>query len=107
MIIRAKTFKSWMKANLSDYMEDISRYGCEGGFPGLTYYTDTCKLFDRFQDEIIEALATDAEEFGCKGIADYLCNYANYDKVVTDNTTHKNFLVWWYAEKIANELTNN
>lgn len=107
MIIRAKTFRKWMEANLSDYMQDIANYGCAGGFPYLTYYTDTCKLFDRFQDEIMDAVGEEADDNVCKGIADFLCNYTTYDKWVTDNTTHKNFLVWWYAEKIANELTNN
>lgn len=57
MIIRAKTFKAWMQANFDKgTLKDMAQFGCSGGFPGLTWYTDTCHLYERFKDEIWEWL---------------------------------------------------
>ena len=65
MIVRAKSFEAWMKRNLSrSQMRDIASHGADGGWPVLTYYHDTCKLYEKFKDEIWEWLLEDAEEFG-------------------------------------------
>lgn len=103
MIIRAKTMRAWMKANLSGYMRDIASHGCIGGFPGLTYYTDTVKLYDRFEEEIWEALRDDAEDIGYSNILKML---AEFNATVDDPKTFKNLLVWYIAERIAREATN-
>jgi hypothetical protein len=37
MIIRAKSFQSWFKANLHEYTEDIASHGADAGYPKITY----------------------------------------------------------------------
>ena len=48
MIIRAKNFAAWMKRNLSKgQLKDLAAHGADAGWPGLTYYKDTCKLYEK------------------------------------------------------------
>ena len=99
MIIRSRTFKQWMNANLKDYYEDIAGHGCSAGFPGLTYYTDTAKLYEKFKDDIFEMLADDAD---CEGVTiPELIALFNGAKDVYDSGTFENLLVWYAAERIA------
>ena len=65
MIIRAKTFQEWFKANFTrGEMKDIAEYGANAGFHHITYYKDTIKLYDKFEDDIWESLCADADSFG-------------------------------------------
>jgi len=99
MIIRSKTFQQWMNANLKDYYKDIAGHGCSAGFPGLTYYTDTAKLYEKFKDEIFSMLADDAEDQGVT-IPELIASF-NGAKDVWDSGTFENLLVWYAAERIA------
>jgi hypothetical protein len=103
MIIRAKNFKQWMKVNLKDYLEDIVNHGCSGGFPYLTYYSDTVKLYEHFKEEIWESLCNDAEEYGSENVYEFIAGF-NKDFQPSDYTTMCNQLVWYIAEKSASEL---
>lgn len=106
MIIRSKSFRDWMQANFDkDDLRDIARYGCGNGFPGLTYYTDTVKLYDRFEDEIWERAYEYAEGMDYTSILDMLANANGAD--VATGTQFKNLMVWLVAEEIARELTDN
>jgi hypothetical protein len=65
MIIRAKTFPRWMRANFdASALQGIARHGAGAGWYGLIYPTDCCKLYARFKDEIWEMLRDDACYFG-------------------------------------------
>jgi hypothetical protein len=41
MIIRAKTFRAWFKANLQESARDIASHGADCGFPCITYTCET------------------------------------------------------------------
>jgi hypothetical protein len=43
-------FKDWFKRNLKEYKKDIQNYGCEAGFPHITYTSDCVKLYDRLNN---------------------------------------------------------
>jgi hypothetical protein len=104
MIIRAKTFRDWMKANFDKQtLRDLAEYGVQGGFPGLTYYSDTTKLYEKFKDEIWESLIDEAEEYGYKNVYEFIATFNGAD--VGNCTQHENLLVWYMAEKVARELT--
>lgn len=96
-------FSEWMKENLEDYAEDIATHGCIAGFPGLTYYTDTTELYDKFEDEIWEALHEDYQEFGYDNIVAFVGSFNGAENVY-DVTTFKNLLVWYMAERVARDL---
>ena len=97
------TFKDWMLENLKEQLNDIATHGCEGGFHGLTYYNETSSLYDTYKDEIWEMLSNDSEEFGHDNIISFI-NSFNGAKNVSDEITFKNLLVWYAAERIANEV---
>lgn len=105
MQIRAKTFKSWMMANLKESLPDIANHGADSGFPGITYYSDTVALYDKFEDEIWEALNEDAEDLGNSNPIELIATF-NGAKNVSDATTFKNLLTWYMAERIAREYTD-
>lgn len=103
MIIRSKTFKQWLKANFNQWeLRDMATYGCVNGFHHLIYYQDTLALYNKFEDEIWERLADEAEESGYT-ILQYLDSFRDSQSMV-DAVTFKNQLVWWMAESLAHEI---
>jgi len=98
------TFKEWMKERYDrGELEDITNHGCVSGFPGLTYYSDTHKLYYDFSEEIWDALSEDADSFGNKNIMELIASFNGADAVGSDGQ-FENLLVWYMAERIAREL---
>lgn len=105
MIIRAKTFETWMKGNLDrGQLKDLAEHGADAGWPGLTYYTDTCKLYDRFKGEIWEWLLDDAESFGQSVFEMIGCFGGAKDVGSCDQ--FENLVVWYAAERVAREFAD-
>jgi len=100
MIIRSKTFEGWFNANLRESKGDIARHGADCGYPGITYYTDTVALYDKFEDEIWDALDEDAQSYG-QTILELIASF-NRAKDVGSGYQLKNLLVWYMCERIAN-----
>jgi hypothetical protein len=106
MIIRSRTMNQWMKANFNtDELRDIARHGAGTGWPRLTYYTDTTKLYDKFADEIWEALWSDTQDFGYDSVYKLLGTF-NANHMPATDAQFKNQLVWYLAERIAQESDN-
>jgi hypothetical protein len=103
MIIRAKNFRSWFNANLRAYARDIAGHGADAGFPCITYTSDTVKIFDRFGDEIWNMAVEEANEFGCKNVADMIAGFRRSD-MLDDLATFKNLMVWFACETLAREI---
>lgn len=105
MIIRAANFEAWMKRNLSrGQMRDLAAHGADAGWPGLTYYKDTCKLYEKYKDEIWEWLLEDAESFG-QGVFEMIGLFGSA-KDVGSCDQFENLMVWYAAERVARELTD-
>lgn len=100
------TFKDWLLENLKEQLKDIATYGCEGGFSGLTMYSETSELYDTYEKEIWKMLSEDAESIGEGNILSFITSL-NGSKNVDDEVTFKNLLVWYAAERIANEIVNH
>ena len=98
------TFRAWLAQELeSDTIKDLAEHGAAGGFPGLTYYSDTCALYDAYEEEIWKALYEDADDFGSESPLALIASF-NGAKDVTSDTTFKNLLTWYMAERIAREI---
>ena len=104
LIIRATCFETWFKANLKDYQEDIANHGADGGFPKITYISDTCKIFDRFADQIWDMAVEDAEAMGYKNVAAMIADFGRGD-MLDDINCFKNLMVWYACERLAHQLT--
>ena len=101
------TFKEMMKEEYEkSTLEDIMNYGCVGGFPGLTYYSDTTALYDSYEDEIWEKLYEEAEGMGYSCPLEMIASFNGAKDVATDSQ-FKNLLVWYMAEETAREIIEN
>ena len=99
-------FTDWLNDRLDrEQLEDLARYGAAAGWPGLTYYTETGRLYDRHHEEVWDALAEDADDFGYPSIPAYLATFSTA-RQVTDDATTRNALVWYLAERTAQRLTD-
>jgi len=104
LIVRAKTFEDWMKANFSKQdLRDMVRHGVDCGFGGLTYYNDTVKLYDKFSDEIWNALYDDAQNMGYNNVLQFIVECFR-DSDVASDAQFKNMLVWYMAERTARAI---
>lgn len=99
------TFKDWLLENLKEELKDIATHGCEGGFTGLTMYSETSSLYDTYQKEIWEMLSEDAESFDDGNVLNFIASL-NGSKNVEDEVTFKNLLVWYAAERLADQIIN-
>lgn len=105
LIIRATCFESWFKANLKDYQEDIANHGADAGFPKITYTSDTCKIFDRFSEQIWDMAVEDAEMMGYKNVAAMIAEF-NRSDMLDSIDSFKNLMVWYACEQLARQLTD-
>ena len=100
------TFKDWLLENVKENLKDIATHGCEGGFAGLTMYSETSSLYDTYEKEIWEMLSEDSENFGDGNILGFITSL-NGSKNVDDEVTFKNLLVWYAAERLADQIINS
>jgi hypothetical protein len=102
-----KTFEEWLKANLDrDEIQGLASHGADAGWPGLTYYSDTGKLYDHFKSEIWKALSDDADEFGCKSVFDLISTFGSAATVACVEG-YENLMVWYMAERTARLLEHS
>lgn len=97
------TFQEWLTEELdSEQIGDLIEYGAAGGFPGLTYYSDTGKLYEEHKDEIWDALFEDAENQGLS-IPALVGTFGGAENVGS-HAQFENLLVWYMAERTAFQL---
>ena len=58
------SLNEWFTNHLTDYVDDIVSHGCVGGFPYITYYSDTVALHDKYEEDIWDMLYESAESMG-------------------------------------------
>jgi len=76
MIIREKSFKAWFFKHFDQQqMEYIAVFGAKGGWPGLTHYAETCKLYNKFKKEIWEMLLADTEASGNNSVFEFMLRF--------------------------------
>jgi len=100
-----ETFCGWMKHQFThNELADLCNYGAQGGFHGLIYYSETTALYDQYHDDIWEMLEEDRESFGMQTCPELIASF-NGAKEVGSDMQLKNLLVWYAAERIANNIT--
>ena len=100
------TFVAWLTETLdADQLADLARYGAAGGFPGLTYYCETTALYERYHDEIWEALYDDAQDFGYSDPLAFVADLGGSKDVATGGQLTK-LLVWYISERTAQRITD-
>lgn len=94
-----------LKDEVRQTWQDLATHGASGGFPGLTYYTETGELYDRHEEEIWTALEEDAENMGAENVLAFIATFGGA-KDVQDLATFKNLMVWYLAERVANGIAD-
>lgn len=97
------TFRDWMLETIPGEVQNIVGHGADYGCPNLTYYKDTCAVYDKYEEEIWEALCEDADSLGYKNALAFIASFGGADQVSTGDTL-KNMLAWYMAERTAQEL---
>jgi hypothetical protein len=105
MIIRAKDFRAWFKANLRSHASDIAGHGADAGYPCITYTADTVAIFDKFGHEIWDMAVEDASDMGHKNVAEMIAGFSRAD-MLEGLDQFKNLMVWYACEKIAREISD-
>ena len=99
------TFKAWLTDTLDpEQIEDLASHGADAGWAGLTYTADCVELFERFEDEIREALNENAEAFGYDSPEAFMATFARRDMLWSEDS-RKALLVWFMAERTAHEIS--
>ncbi len=100
-------FKKWMiKEFEEDELKDMVTHGVGGGFSGLTYYSETVRLFEKYQDEIFEKLSDTTREQGYDNIYELLATF-NKTHMPWNYTQFANQLVWFMAGETAGEILSD
>ncbi len=103
------SFSKWFKKNLGDYAKDISRYGADQGYPHITYYADTNKIYAKFKDEIWLEMENQTREFGAKNTMELIASFGRKDMVENYLNTGKMddqakcLLVWFMCDNEAHK----
>jgi hypothetical protein len=102
MAIEQANFREWFKAHLEEHASDIARHGADAGYPHITYTIGTVEIFNAFEDEIWEMANQDADDMGCKNVAEFISGFSRADMLGTFDQ-FKNLMVWYACEKVARE----
>ena len=98
-------FTEWFKENLSEQARDIAEHGADADWPCITYTADCCDLFDQFADEIWDHAVQEAEDFGCKNVAEMIAGFGRSDMLETWDT-FRNLMLWYACETVARQITD-
>ena len=100
------TFLAWLTETLdADQLADLARYGADTGWPGMTYTADCVELYDRYAEEIREALNEDAESFGYDCPEALVATFNRSDMLWSEDG-RRTLLLWYLAERTAREITD-
>ena len=98
------TFRDWLEENLErEQICELARYGSESKWPGLTDSSHLVGLYERFEGEIWEALAEDADDTGYSSVPEFLSTFRRADCASTAEG-FKLLLVWFMVERTAETL---
>jgi len=104
------TFKHWLKEMDKEnegYLSDLAKHGASGGFAGMTMYKETIELYDKYEKEIWEFLFDFAEGMGETVLGMLNESAERVKSSIDDSTSFKNFVVWFYAEVMAQQITED
>jgi hypothetical protein len=105
MTTRKHTFKNWVQKRFDhNQLADLCNHGAVNGFSGLIYYSECCKLYKKFKDEIWDMLHDEAESMGIS-ILEMISQFRKADGILTVDA-FETLLVWFTAEKIAYDQTH-
>jgi len=104
------SFKNWFNENLKDSASDISNNGADAGYPNITYYADTTKLFNKHRQDILELLTETTENCGYQDNIELLKTFGRQDmlegfyETLRHDDQSKCLLVWFACEELSHQM---
>ena len=93
--------------NVSDFIENILKCGCESGIVGeLIYYSDTLKFYKRFQHEIVDLLNNLLYGCGCSTAELFGDKWDKTDPLALEED-NQNLLAWFGFEETLRNIASN
>jgi hypothetical protein len=97
-----ESFYEWMRLRYTaGELSDIVKHSATQGIPGLTYYTETCLVYDAWPTEMWECLGVVADRVGITEL-ELLSN--RWAENVRSNDQFKNCVVWTVVEYLAESI---
>ena len=106
-------FKLWFDENLKDSAKDISNHGADMGFPHITYYSDTTKLYNTYRKDIMNMLQEEVDCCDYKDTIELLKIFNRQDmlegffKTLKHDDSSKCLLVWFAVEEFSRQIDNS
>ena len=102
----SKGYDGDFKQRLMDRLEDIG-HGLSSGVVGsLIYYTDTCRFFKRYEDEINDLLTETISETGMQPAELFGDKWDSEDPLAREYI-NQNLLAWFGFEETTRRLFDN
>jgi len=101
-------FRKWLEENSEGYDEgssglaaEIVEHGVDSGYPELTYYSDTTKLYAEHKEGIWEILGQQADDEGTD-----VLTIISRRGTINDAGEFENAMVWVAVEILASAIQN-
>ena len=104
--LSAETFREFVKSLGAYWVRNLDQFGAGAGVPGITYYSETCAVYERYEPELWALLEQMAEENGIKTgsrALGYLV-WATGQHDIASDVQFRNMVVWLCAERMALQL---
>jgi len=101
--ISPKLIRAVIKQTGRENLEDIMRHGCDAGFAGLTYYSDTVAFYKRNRAAILELAKQQADDFG----TDVISMIAGFNYLKSDDPQHKRELMDEIGRTLYGQVTDD
>lgn len=99
------TFREWMEGHFEKgELKDMYEHGVDAGWSHLTYYHQTAILYDKYEDEIWEAVVEDADVCGYENAMAFI---ASWKTEPDGDVEFKNALVWYMAERTVRDIVES
>ncbi len=85
---------------------NIANHGAQGGYPAISYYSDTCAFYNANKDDIWELATDQADEFGNDNAMQMIGQFAGA-KNVGSCDQFENLMCWYAAEEASRYATEN
>ena len=85
-------------------LSDLLQHGCESGMvPGLIYYSDTVKFYEKHKSDIYDLAHDQAESFGHKNVFELFANLNGVENVGSIDQM-ENLLAWYGFDEMARSV---
>ena len=89
-------------------LTDILEYGCGNGTcSDLTYYSQTLKFYEDYENEINELLTNLLNSCGCKSPVDLFGDNWDNDDPLAREEHNQNLLAWFGFEETLRDIASN